>query len=99
MNSLPVDSFEVSQEKVLVVGCSSFEDRLNSGQNMISGRSKKGVSQLLNDLPQPDSNGLPLFIHRLHFSFLGKAYQSDKTHLNLTENTADMKHFCTITSS
>lgn len=42
MNSPPVDSSEVSQEKVvLVVGCSSFEDRLNSGQNMISGKSKK----------------------------------------------------------
>lgn len=51
MNSPPVDSFEVSQEKVvLVVGCFSFENRLKSGQNMIS-RSKKGVSQLLNDLP------------------------------------------------
>lgn len=105
MNSPPVDSFEVSQEKVgLVVGCSSFEDRLNSVQNMISRRSKKGVSQLLNDLPKPDSHGLMLFMHRLHFSFfffffLGKAYQSDKAHLNLTENTADMKHFCTVTSS
>lgn len=52
MNFPPMDSFEVSQEKVgLVVGCSAFEDRLNSGQNMISRRSKKGVSQLVNDLP------------------------------------------------
>lgn len=54
MNSPPVDNVELSQGKVvLVVVVVVFfsEDRLKSGKNMISRRSKKGVSWFLNDLP------------------------------------------------
>lgn len=41
-----------------------------------------------------------LVSHMLNFFsfiiFSGKAYESDKTYLNLTENIADTKRYCTI---